>query len=132
MKNFAAGVVVGVLGCCAVGFAAPSHDGMFWNRLTKPAKDGYVNGYADAMRVSVSKLDTLAIAGDVFHWKSSRKLIHEAETQLALSELSPEEAVKKLDRLYANQNYSDLDLGTAISLLSLRAQEGGSSAKGPR
>jgi hypothetical protein len=74
------------------------------------------------MRVSVSKLDTLTTAGDLFHWKGSRKIIHEVETQLSMSELAPQEAVNRLDTLYDNQKYSELDLGTALQLLALRPQ----------
>lgn len=123
MKRFVAGVVVGFLVSWTAAFASnANHNGAFWNQLNKSAKDGYVNGYADAMRVSVSKLDTLTTAGDLFHWKGSRKIIHELETQLSMSELAPEEAVNRLDNLYANQKYSELDLGTALQLLALRAQ----------
>jgi len=124
MKKFATGVVVGFLASWAVAFASSSanHNGNFWNRLSRGAKDGYVNGYADAMRVSVSKLDTLTTAGDLFHWKGSRKIIHELETQLSMAELTPDEAVQRLDTLYDNQKYSELDLGTALQLLALRAE----------
>ena len=62
-----------------------THNGLFWNKLNRPVKEGYVNGYADAMRVSVSKLDTLTTAGDLFHWKGSRKMIHQLETQLSMA-----------------------------------------------
>src|SRR5260221_8454882 len=126
MKRFAAGVVVGLIASCAVAFASnATHDGSFWNKLNRAAKDGYVNGYADAMRVSVSKLDTLTTAGDLFHWKGSRKIIHEVESQLSMSELAPQDAVTRLDNLYNNQKYSELDLGTALQLLALHAQSDG-------
>jgi hypothetical protein len=36
---------------------------MFWNKLDRAAKEGYVNGYADAMSVSVAKIETLITAG---------------------------------------------------------------------
>jgi hypothetical protein len=129
MKRFVAGVVVGFVASCAVAFASASadHNGVFWNKLNRAAKDGYVNGYADAMRVSVSKLDTLTTAGDLFHWKGSRKIIHELESQLSMSELAPGDAVTRLDTLYNNQKYSELDLGTALQLLALRPQGSGAS-----
>ncbi len=124
MKRFVAGVVVGFVASCAFAFASTSanHNGLFWNKLNRPVKEGYVNGYADAMRVSVSKLDTLTTAGDLFHWKGSRKIIHELESQLSMSELAPQDAVNRLDNLYDNQKYSELDLGTALQLLALRPQ----------
>jgi hypothetical protein len=127
MKRFVAGVVVGFVASCAVAFASSNanHNGLFWNKLNRAAKDGYVNGYADAMRVSVSKLDTLTTAGDLFHWKGSRKIIHELETQLSMSEVTPQDAVNRLDTLYNNQKYSELDLGTALQLLALRPQANG-------
>jgi hypothetical protein len=129
MKRFVAGVVVGFIASCAFAFASASadHNGVFWNKLNRAAKDGYVNGYADAMRVSVSKLDTLTTAGDLFHWKGSRKIIHELESQLSMSELPPGDAVTRLDTLYNNQKYSELDLGTALQLLALRPQGNGAS-----
>lgn len=136
MRKFTVGVVVGFLVSWTVAFASSnaSHNGLFWNKLNKTAKDGYVNGYADAMRVSVSKLDTLTVAGDLFHWKGSRKIIHQVANELSMSELTPDDAVKRLDALYANQKYSELDLGSALQLLALRLQEnhsnrGASAAK---
>jgi len=130
MKRFVAGVVVGFVASCAVAFASANadHNGIFWNKLNRAAKDGYVNGYSDAMRVSVSKLDTLTTAGDLFHWKGSRKIIHQLETQLSMSELTPNDAVTRLDTLYTNQKYSELDLGTALQLLALRPQGNGAGA----
>ena len=127
MKRFVAGVVVGFVASCAVAFASSNanHDGLFWNKLNRAVKEGYVAGYADAMRVSVSKLDTLTTAGDLFHWKGSRKIIHEVETQLSMSELAHQDAVNRLDTLYNNQKYSELDLGTALQLLALRPQTTG-------
>lgn len=129
MKKFVAGVVVGFVASCAVAFASSNatHNGLFWNKLNRPVKEGYVNGYADAMRVSVSKLDTLTTAGNLFHWKGSRKIIHELETQLSMSEVTPQDTVNRLDTLYNNQKYSELDLGTALQLLALRPQTDGVS-----
>src|ERR1700730_13738277 len=127
MKRFVAGVVVGFIASWAFAFASANanHNGLFWNKLNRAAKDGYVNGYADAMRVSVSKVDTLTTAGDLFHWKGSRKIIHEVETQLSMSEVTPDDVVNRLDTLYNNQKYSELDLGTALQLLALRPQAEG-------
>jgi hypothetical protein len=36
-----------------------------------------------------------------------------------MSELKPEDAVKRLDTLYANRKYSELDLGTALQVLAI-------------
>ncbi len=130
MKKFFAGAMLGFLASWAIASAATAnHNGFFWNKLTNAAKDGYVNGYSDAMRVSVSKLDTLTTAGDLFHWKGSRKIIHQLESQLSMSEITPEEAVTRLDTLYTNQKYTELDLGTALQLLALRAQDNLSTRK---
>ena len=100
-----------------------SHDGNFWNRLNSAAKDGYVNGYSDAMRVSVGKLDVLNSAADLFHWKGARRIIHQLSGQLSMNGLSTNQAVKRLDELYSNQKYSELDLGEALQTLSIRANE---------
>ena len=127
MKRFVAGVVVGLMASCAFAFASSNadHNGLFWNKLNRPVKEGYINGYSDAMRVSVAKLDTLATAGDLFHWKGSRKVIHQLQTQLSMSDVTSQEAVNRLDTLYNNQKYSELDLGTALQLLALHPQGNG-------
>ena len=92
MKKFAAGVMLGFVASWAVAFASSnvSHDGSFWNRLNSAAKDGYVNGYSDAMRVSVGKLDVLNSAADLFHWKGARRIIHQLSGQLSMGDVSRE------------------------------------------
>jgi hypothetical protein len=124
MKRFAAGMVLGFLASCAIAFASSDtdHNGMFWNKLSRGAKDGYIDGYADATGVTVSKLETLTTAGDLFHWKGSRKVIREVQAQLSRSELAPEDAVSRLDSLYKNSKYGELDLGTALQLLALHPE----------
>jgi len=121
MKKFIAGVVVGFVLSCAGVFAAPSfdHNGAYWNQLNTSAKDGYVDGYSDAMQVSVGKLNVLTTAADLFHWKGADRIIHQLSHELAMSELKPAEAVKRLDALYANRKYSELDLGTALQVLAI-------------
>jgi hypothetical protein len=131
MKKFIAGVVVGFVLSCAGVFAAPSfdHNGSYWNQLNPSAKSGYVNGYSDAMEVSVGKLNVLTTAADLFHWKGADRIIHQLSHELAMSELTPAEAVKRLDTLYANRKYSELDLGTALQVLAI--DSAGPSAASP-
>jgi len=121
MKKFIAGVVVGFGLSCAVVFAAPNfdHNGSYWNQLNASAKSGYVNGYSDAMQVSVGKLNVLTTAANLFHWKGADRIIRQLSHELAMSELKPEDAVKRLDTLYANRKYSELDLGTALQVLAI-------------
>jgi hypothetical protein len=121
MKKFIAGVVVGFGLSCAAVFAAPSfdHNGSYWNQLNASAKSGYVNGYSDAMQVSVGKLNVLTTAANLFHWKGADRIILQLSHELAMSELKPAEAVKRLDTLYANRKYSELDLGTALQVLAI-------------
>jgi hypothetical protein len=40
-----------------------------------------------------------------------------------MGEVTPEKAVKRLDDLYSNQKYSELDLGEALQTLTIRANE---------
>ncbi len=96
MKKFISGVVVGFVASCGVGFAASSldHNGVFWNKLNGAAKTGYINGYGDAMQVSIGKLDSLSIAGDLFHWRGSDKIISQLARELSTEELTPDQAVK--------------------------------------
>jgi hypothetical protein len=136
MKKFIAGVVVGFVASCGVVFAAQSfdHNGVFWNKLNNAAKTGYMNGYGDAIQVSIGKFDSLRIAGDLFHWRGSGKIIQQLSTELSMATLTPEQAVKKLDTLYANPKYSELDLGQALQLLAARDPEraaAGDDSSGP-
>ena len=123
MKRFSAGVVLGFLASWGIGFAAPnfSHNGGFWNKLNMSAKSGYVNGYGDAMQVSAGKLDSLTIAADLFHWKGAVKIIHQLSSELSTADLGDAAAVRKLDSLYSNSKYSELDLGQALQLLAAKA-----------
>jgi hypothetical protein len=125
MRKFGAGVVLGFLASFAVAFASSGsrHDGSFWNKLNTSAKDGYVNGYSDAMNVSVGKLDSLTIAADLFHWKGARKIIRQVSKELSITDLTANDVVKRLDELYSNQKYSELDLGSALQLVTIRARE---------
>ena len=122
MKKFIAGVVVGFAVSLGAGFAAPSvdHNGLFWNKLNTSAKTGYINGYSDAMQVSIGKLDSLTFAAALFHWKGADKIIKQLSHELSMSDVSADEAVKKLDALYSNPKYGDLDLAQAMQLLAPR------------
>lgn len=126
MKRFATGIVVGFLLSCGLSLAAPNldHNGMFWNKLDRSAKSGYVDGYSDAMQVSVGKLDNLLVAAELFRWKGAKKIIHQLSRELAVSELAPDDLVSRLNDLYANHQYSELDLGSALQLLAMRSGEG--------
>ncbi|HTW89553.1 MAG TPA: hypothetical protein VMD75_16270 [Candidatus Binataceae bacterium] len=125
MKKFIAGAIVGFLAAWGYAFASPTfnHNGTFWNRLSGDAKSGYVDGYNDAMQVSVDKLDSLTIAADLFHWKGAHKIIHQLTRELSLSDVTTAEAVQRLNSLYASSKYSELDLGSALQLLSVPASD---------
>jgi hypothetical protein len=129
MKKFIAGVVLSSVLSCVGVFAAPSfdHNGSYWNQLSASAKSGYVNGYGDAMQVSVGKLNVLTTAADLFHWKSADRIIHQLSHELAMSELKPAETVKRLDALYAKRQYSELDLGTALQALAIDSTDQGAA-----
>ncbi len=137
MKRFSAGVVLGFLACWGIGFAAQSvsHNGAFWNQLNGAAKAGYVDGYGDAMQVSSSKLDSLMIAADLFHWKGADKIIKQLSSELNNSDLGSSDVVRKLDALYTNPKYSELDLDQAMQLLAAKTpidREAGSASDSPR
>ncbi len=125
MKRFAAGVVIGFVLSCGLGLAAQSldHNGTFWKGLGDPARQGYVNGYSDAMNVSVGKLDNLMVAADLFRWKGAKKIIRQLSRELAISDQRPEDVVKRLNELYSDRKYSELDLGSALQLLTMRAAQ---------
>jgi len=126
MKKFSAGVAVGLLAgwvVVAMGATVVEHNGVYWGRLNPAGKSGYVTGYADAMQVSVGKLDNLTVAAELFHWKGAKKIIRQLGSELSVSALKPDEVVKRLDELYSNRKYSELDLGSAVQLLTMRASE---------
>ena len=125
MKKFIAGAVVGFGLSCGIGLASPSaeHNGIFWQQLTNPAKTGYINGYRDAMDVSVQQVNTLSIAASYLHWKSGDKIITQLTRELSMNDIKPDEAVRKLDSLYSNPKYSQLDLGQALQLLLAQTAE---------
>jgi hypothetical protein len=119
MKRFSVGVMAGFLVSWGSGWAAANfnHNGLFWNKLSTPAKSSYVNGYSDAMQVSAGKLDSLTIAANLFHWKGADQIIRQLSSELATSDLGDDQAVRRLDTLYSNPKYSELDLGQALQLL---------------
>jgi hypothetical protein len=108
MRKFMLGVVAGALAGWGLAFAATGfdHNGSFWNKLDSSAKNGYVDGYSDAMQVSQGKLDNLTVAADLFHWKGAKKIIHQVSRELTLSDLSAGDVVKHLNELYSNRKYS--------------------------
>ncbi len=75
------------------------------------------------MRVSVLKLDVLNSAAELFHWKGAPRIIHQLSGQLSMGQMTANQAVRRLDDLYSNQKYSELDLGEALQTLSIRANE---------
>src|SRR5215831_14665896 len=107
MRKFIAGVVLGFVASWGVSFASSAnHNGLFWNKLNDSAKDGYVSGYSDAMKVSVGQLDNLTNAADIFHWKGARKIIGQVRRELSMADVSPETTIRQLDEMYSNQKYT--------------------------
>lgn len=132
MKKFVAGAVMGFLLSWTMVFAAQSldHNGVFWSGLNGSAKAGYVNGYSDAMQVSVGKLDNLVVAADLFRWKGAKKIIRQLARELVVDNQAPQDVVKRLNQLYSDPRYSELDLGSALQLLTMKAQEGSAAPVG--
>ena len=75
------------------------------------------------MQVSAGKLDSLSIAADLVHWRGASKIILQLSSELSVADLTPDQAVKKLDTLYSNPKYSELDLGQALQLLAARTSD---------
>ncbi|HLH76131.1 MAG TPA: hypothetical protein VKV28_04915 [Candidatus Binataceae bacterium] len=125
MKKFVAGTVMGFLLSWSMVFGAQSldHNGVFWSGLSNSGRTGYVNGYSDAMQVSVGKLDNLVVAADLFRWKGAKKIIRQLARELMVDNESPQDVVKRLNQLYSDPRYSELDLGSALQLLTMKAQQ---------
>ncbi len=124
MKRFVTGVITGFILSCSLALATEdlSHNGMFWMGLDPSGKRGYVTGYADAMKISVGKLENLEIAAELFRWKSARKIIRQVSRELRVADVGTENLMQQLDRLYSDRKYSDLDLGSALQLVNLRPE----------
>jgi len=75
------------------------------------------------MDVSVQQVNTLLIAASYLHWKSGDKIIAQLTRELSMNDIKPEEAVRKLDSLYSNPKYGQLDLGQALQLLLAQTAE---------
>ncbi|MCL5044154.1 MAG: hypothetical protein M1336_02595 [Deltaproteobacteria bacterium] len=125
MRKFCAGALLGLLAAWGVAAASQGadHDGWFWNKLDAAAKTGYVSGYGDAMQLSASKLAILHTASQLFHWKGGDRIIGQLRQELVMSALKPSDAISRLDALYSNPKYRELDLGTAIQMLAMRDKE---------
>lgn len=95
MKRFAVGVTLGIVSSWAVAVASSTvnHNGNFWNKLNNAAKGGYINGYSDAMRVSVGKLEMLNSAAHLFHSKGAHRIIQHLAGQLSIGEMTTEKAL---------------------------------------
>jgi hypothetical protein len=120
--KFAAGAMVGASLSCALALAAQTvrHDGDFWKTLATPDKAAYVDGYSDAARASLGKLDQLKVAAGLFHWKGADKILSQVARGLDVSGLSTDELVGYLDNLYQNPRYGDFDVSNAIDLAVMR------------
>ncbi len=129
--KFAAGVVVGASLSCALVSAAQvvRHDGAFWKGLGNQDKTAYVDGYSDAMRTNLGKLDQLKIASALLHWKGAGKILSQVAHGMDLSSMPTKDLVAYLDNVYSNRQYSDFDLANAIELAVMRGLDGQSLAK---
>ncbi len=120
--KFAAGVIVGASLSCAFAWGATvvRHDGNFWKALGTPDKSAYIDGYSDAARVSLGKVDQLKIAASLFHWKGADKILSQVARGLDVSGTSDSDLVAYLDRIYQNPRYGDFDVSNAIDLAVMR------------
>lgn len=129
--RFGAGVVVGVSLSCALASAAQvvRHDGAFWKGLGNQDKTAYVDGYSDAMRTNLGKLDQLKIASALLHWKGAGKILNQVARGMDLSSMPAKDLVTYLDNVYSNRQYGDFDVANAIELATMRGLDGQALAK---
>jgi hypothetical protein len=120
--KFAAGVIAGASLSCAFAWGATGvrHDGNFWKALGKPDQAAYIDGYSDAARVSLGKLDQLKIAAGLFHWKGADKILSQVARGLDVSGVSDSDLVFYLNQIYQNPRYGDFDVANAIDLAVMR------------
>ena len=125
MRGFVAGMIFGLGISATVAFAANrvAHKGKFWTKMTRESKISYVDGYYDAMRVSTEKVDVLEVAADLFRWRGAAKILRQLERQLSTDEFTANQAVERLDTLYSNDKYSELDLPQALETMIIHAEE---------
>ncbi|MBV8136121.1 MAG: hypothetical protein JO121_10910 [Deltaproteobacteria bacterium] len=75
------------------------------------------------MRVSTEKVDVLEVAADLFRWRGAAKILRQLERQLSTDEFTANQAVERLDTLYSNDKYSELDLAQALETMIIHAEE---------
>jgi hypothetical protein len=135
MIKFGAGLVVGVSLSCALASAAQvrRHDGTYWKSLGNRDKTAYVDGYTDAARTDLGKIDQLKLAASLFHWKGADRILAQVARGLDVSGISANDLVAYLDNLYSNSRYGDFDLENAIELAAMKsaAQESVAQAGAP-
>ncbi len=115
------GFVVGVLLAGSAAWAAAiNHNGVFWCKLEASTKRTYLEGFADGTAISSQKLEELASAAEIFHWQSGERVIRQLQHDLAMPAGSFADTLAKLDRLYSDPRYAELDIGAALQLLDSR------------
>jgi hypothetical protein len=81
----------------------------------------YIEGYSDAMQVSVKKLESLRIAAEQFHWKGAKNIFGQAAREMMISGVAPNDLVQYLDEVYSDPEYHDLELAKALQLAAMNA-----------
>ena len=105
-----------------LAFASSAHTGQFWDSLSSSAKYAYVNGYSDAMSISIAELGGLNAAAEVFHWKGAPAIFRQL-SNLSVTNLDTQLTINPLDKLYSDQKYCELELSGALERLTLRANQ---------
>lgn len=116
-----AGFVLGLALGCGNVWAKPllNHDGIYWSKLQNSAKQAYVVGFVDGFATSVQKLEQLRETAKMFHWRAGDHIIRQVQSGLEMSADNPAATVAKLERLYSERRYAELEVSDALQLIAL-------------
>jgi hypothetical protein len=96
------------------------HNADYWEHLPKAQRLTYIEGYSDAMQVSVKKLDSLRIAAELFHWKGAKQIFGQAAREMMISGVRPNDLVHYMDKVYSDPEYHDLEVVKALQLAAIK------------
>lgn len=69
-------------GAVVLASSLPNHDDRSWSKTYSESEQAYFAGYADGIKIAISKTDALIVAGRYLQWKESERIIQNLKTEL--------------------------------------------------
>jgi hypothetical protein len=121
-RFFGTTIGAAILGC-GLGFAGhgPVRNADYWQHLAQPEKVTYIEGYADAMRLSDQKFEDLVAAAELLHWNNARRILRQARRDMMRAEITPAELIEDVNKVYSEPAYHNLELVQAMRLAIMKS-----------